>query len=104
MVEIHCNLIVPKKSGNSLSRTPTPSEEHDFVEIHCSLPFSSGRLTYLLGRTMGCRLARAYASVTYGELPSVRMTLPIDMKNLFARTAVSVAVLSAEVRLRPRIS
>lgn len=31
---------------------------------------------------MGCRLARAKASAVMGEEPSVRMTLPIDMKNL----------------------
>lgn len=31
---------------------------------------------------MGRRLARAYASFTRGEFPSVRITLPIDMKNL----------------------
>ena len=31
---------------------------------------------------IGCRLALAYISSTMDDLPSVRMTLPIDMKNL----------------------
>lgn len=40
------------------------------------------RLATCLSITIGRRLARAYASFTRGEFPSVRMTLPIDMKNL----------------------
>ena len=31
---------------------------------------------------MGCRLALANAAAEYGEVPSVLMTLPIDMKKL----------------------
>lgn len=31
---------------------------------------------------MGCRLARAYISSIMGDLPSVLITLPMDMKNL----------------------
>jgi hypothetical protein len=53
---------------------------------------------------MGCRLARAYASAMNGELPSVRITLPIDMKNLFDISTASVAVRSAKKRVRPKVS
>ena len=39
---------------------------------------------------MGCRLARANASVAKGELPSVRITAPIDMKKLSSKIAISI--------------
>ena len=47
-----------------------------------SLSPQSGLLAFFLGSTIGCRLARANASIAEGELPSVRITVPIDMKNL----------------------
>lgn len=43
---------------------------------------------------MGCRRARAYASDIRGVLPSVRIMLPIDMKNLSGREVISMLVLS----------
>ena len=39
---------------------------------------------------MGCRLARANASIAEGEVPSVRMTVPIDMKKLSSKIAISI--------------
>ena len=37
---------------------------------------------YRLGSTIGCLWALAYASTAVGDIPSVRIILPIDMKNL----------------------
>lgn len=50
-------------------------------EVYVFLP-DCGRLVYRRGRVIGCLLALSYASMTSGDIPSVRMTLPIDMKNL----------------------
>lgn len=46
-----------------------------------------GRRLYCLGISIGCRLARANASVATGD-PSVRIALPIDMKNLDMRKKI----------------
>lgn len=52
-------------------------------------PPSFGILAYFLGSTIGCRLACAKASIADDELPSVRITVPIDMKKLSRRIAIS---------------
>ena len=44
---------------------------------------SSIFLGYVLGMIIGRLRALSHASIATGEGPSVRMTLPIDMKNLF---------------------
>lgn len=41
-----------------------------------------GFFLYGLGKMIGCRRALANASAEYGDLPSVLITLPIDMKKL----------------------
>lgn len=55
---------------------------HMHLYVHCSFLSSSRLLVYRLGNTIGCRLARAYLSVINDELLSVRIMLPIDIKNL----------------------
>ena len=48
-------------------------------------PFQSppgGLLLYCLGIIIGCLCALTYASAAIGDLPSVLITLPMDMKNL----------------------
>lgn len=46
--------------------------------------YLSSLLEYCLGMITGCRLALAYISSTTGDFPSVRITVPIDMKNLYS--------------------
>lgn len=43
---------------------------------------SPGLLVYCLGMMMGCRLALANSAAECGDVPSVLITLPIDMKKL----------------------
>lgn len=57
----------------NIYRTSSPSSIY-----HSSLK----SLLYCLGMMIGCRRALAKASAEYGDLPSVRITLPIDMKKL----------------------
>ena len=54
-----------------------------FHMIHFPPPRCSGLLAYCLGIMIGCRLARANDSAVVGEIPSVRITLPMDMKKLW---------------------
>ena len=56
----------------------------------CSPPHCPGLVAHLLGSIIGCCLARANASVAKGDLPSVRITEPIDMKKLLSRMTVSI--------------
>ena len=45
------------------------------------------------GMTIGCPCARRYASAITGDLPSVLITLPIDIKNLAYLSALHLACL-----------
>ena len=59
-------------------------------------PPSPGRLKYLLGSIKGCRLARSNACSASGDMPSVLITLPMDMKNLRSGSAIIHAVVAGQ--------
>ena len=74
-----CKYATPKKLSHDSSKTPLM---HVHLYVYCSFRSSSRLLVYRLGNTIGCRLACAYLSVINAELLSVRIMLPIDIKNL----------------------